>query len=97
MCTSTQNSLRRDGWEGVQGHCPETPMIVFQFSVLASILGAVAPVTSLLGIVGPIQLPGQEVKANSWLLLVYEINRAGNFSAISVLLPSQSHFSSFHF
>lgn len=65
MCTSTQNPFRRDGWENVQGHCPETPMIVFQFSLLANIQGAVAPMISLLGIVGPTQLPGQEVKASS--------------------------------
>lgn len=95
MCTSVQNLLR-DGWQGRQGHCPETPMIVLQFSHSASIRGAVAPLTSLSGRVGPTQFPGQDIKRNSCLLLRYKANKTGQFSEVLILLPSQSHFHPAH-
>lgn len=71
---------------GTQGHCPETPVIVSQFSHLASVPG-----------VNPTQFPAQQIKGNSDLLLACEASGTGYFSEIPVLLLSQGLFHPSHF
>lgn len=87
-----------EGWVGRHtGHCPETPMIVSQFSPLASVLRADAPWLWLLRLLcwGKLVPPCSHTKM-SWATLVpwwFEINETGYVAEISVLLLSLSHFS----
>lgn len=81
LCPSPEGRV-----EGTQGHCPETPMTVSQFSHLASVPR-----------VDPTQFPGQEVKGDSDLPFACEASGTGYFPEISVLLLSQGLFHPSHF